>query len=247
MDGGGGRPGVDLIGGGRRGRSFTLEGRGGRGGSDTASGLVWITGPFLAAGAGAAAGVGGLRPGVGEAVGLGVVAAGLGGAGFESGAETPAGLGARFGALALRGEVSAAGLVGMPGRLLPVFTVWFEASCASLVPASVCAPPLTSTEGLGGRVGVVCPDEVLLSWDGAPTLALGATRGLGGGLGLARGGVSLTDGVSLGGGGLGAGTGAGISVADCGFGVIEGFSVFLQGTRAAAGFGGQDVVGSVAG
>lgn len=39
-------------------------------------------------------------------------------------------------------------------------------------------------------------------------LALGATRGLGGGLGLARDGVSLTEGVSLGGGGLGAGTGA---------------------------------------
>lgn len=62
--------------------------------------MVWITGPFLMAGAGA--GVGGLRPGVGEAAGLGVMAGaaavGLGGAGFESGGETPAGLGARFGA-----------------------------------------------------------------------------------------------------------------------------------------------------
>lgn len=90
---------------------------------------------------------------------------------------------------------------------------------------------------------MVCPDRVLLSWEEVPTLALGATGGLGGGLGLG----SLTDGVSLGGGGLGAGTGAGVSVADCGFGVIEGFSVFLQGTRAGAAFGVQDVVGSVAG
>lgn len=239
--GGGGRPGMDLIGGGRRGRSFTLEGRGGRGGSEelgfavlVVSGLVWITGPFLRAGAGAGAGggVAGLRlEGLG-AVG-GAVVVGLGWTGFGSGGvgEAPLGLGARFGALALRGEVSAAGLVGTPGRTLPTFTVWFAASCVSSLPAvSVCAP-VTSTEGLGGRVGV------LLSGCGAPTLALGATGGLGGGLGLAGGGVSLTDGVSLGGGGLGAGTGAERrgSVADGGFGDTEGLSESLQGGGATSG------------
>lgn len=82
---------------------------------------------------------------------------------------------------------------------------------------------------------------MLLSWCGAPTLALGATGGLGGGLGLAEDGVSLTAGVSLGGGGLGAGTGADRwgSVADCGFGNIEGLSGVLEGlgTTAGAGFG----------
>lgn len=51
------------------------------------------------------------------------------------------------------------------------------------------------------------PAAVLLSGFGAPTLALGAIGGLGGGLGLAGGRVSLTDGVGLGGEGLGAGTG----------------------------------------
>lgn len=128
---------------------------------------------------------------------------GLGGAGFGSGrvGETPVvGLGARFGALDLRSEVSAAGLVGMPGRLLPTFPVWFVTSCVSSLPVSV-TPPL---EGLGGRLGVVCPAVVLFSWTGAPRLALGATGGLGGGL------VCWSEGVSLGGGGLGAGMGVAV-------------------------------------
>lgn len=69
------------------------------------SGLVWITGPFLKAGAGV--GVGGLRPGVGTGAspeGFGAVAgaaaAGLDGTGFRSGGvgDVPVGLGARFGA-----------------------------------------------------------------------------------------------------------------------------------------------------
>lgn len=131
--GGGGRPGMALIGGGRRGRSFTLEGRGGRGGSDwfvlavlVVSGRFWTTGPFLRAGAGA--GVGGLTltvgpKGLGAKAGAG--AAGLGGTGFGSGVvgEIPVGLGARFGALDLRRDDRAAGLAGMPGRTLPTFTV----------------------------------------------------------------------------------------------------------------------------
>lgn len=60
MEGGGGRPGMDLIGGGRSGRSLTPEGRGGRGGSEElvftvwgVSGLVWVREPFLRAGDGA--------------------------------------------------------------------------------------------------------------------------------------------------------------------------------------------------
>lgn len=69
------------------------------------SGLVWITGPFLKAGAGA--GARGLRLGVGTGVGpeglgavAGAAAAGLGGTGFGSGGvcEAPVGFGARFGA-----------------------------------------------------------------------------------------------------------------------------------------------------
>lgn len=80
MDGGGGRPGLDLIGGGRRGSSFTLaglewkkkdlhqparggktanlisnlEGRGGSEGLDplVGSGLVWLSEAFLRAGDG---------------------------------------------------------------------------------------------------------------------------------------------------------------------------------------------------
>lgn len=130
--GGGGRPGLDLIGGGRRGRSFTLEGRGGRGGSEefwfaaVVSGLVWITGPFLRAGAGAE-GLGA----VAAAAGLdGTTGLGSGGAG-----EAPEGLGARLGALALRGDVSAAGVVGTPGRTLPAFTVCFALSSVSSPPA----------------------------------------------------------------------------------------------------------------
>lgn len=68
MEGGGGRPGVDLIGGGRSGRSLTPEGRGGRGGSEEftvwrVSGLVWVREPFLRAGDGAV--VWGLVLGVG--------------------------------------------------------------------------------------------------------------------------------------------------------------------------------------
>lgn len=149
MAGGGGRPGMDLIGGGRKGRGFTLEGRGGREGSEefgfaglVVSGLVRITGPFLRAGAGD--GVGGLSPGVGTGAGpegLGAMggdaAVGLGRTGFGSGGAggAPVGLGARCGVLALCGEVSAAGLLGMPGRPLPTFTVWFAASCASSLPA----------------------------------------------------------------------------------------------------------------
>lgn len=130
MVGGGGRPGVDLIGGGRRGRSFALEGLGGRGGSEefvfVVSGLFWVTGPLLRAGAGVV--VGGLRPTAGpEGFGAvaGAAAAGLGGTGFGSGAvgDVAVGLGARFGALDLRREVRAAGFVGMPGRELPTFTV----------------------------------------------------------------------------------------------------------------------------
>lgn len=137
MDGGGGRPGVDLIGGGRRGRSFTLAGRGGRGGSEefvlaglVVSALVWTTGPFLRAGAGA--GAGGLdEAGTGPGpAGLGAIAGaavvGLAaGTGFGCGGvgEAPVGFGARVGALPLRGEVSAAGLVGMPGRTLATLTV----------------------------------------------------------------------------------------------------------------------------
>lgn len=249
--GGGGRPGVHLIGGGRRGRGFTLDGRGGSGGSEefgfavlVVSGLVWIAGPFLRAGAGAGDGAGGFRPGAGpEGLGAvaGAAAVGLGGTGFGSAGfgEAPDGLGARLGALALRGEDSAAGLVGMPGRQLPAFTLWFAGSGLSSPPAcvSVSAPPLTSIEGLGGRVGVVRPAVELLSWGGAPTLALGATAGLGGGLGLAREAVSLAEGVSLGGGGLGAGTGAeaGVSVANCGLGVIEGLSALLLGWSTTAG------------
>lgn len=110
-------------------------------------------------------------------------------------------------------------------------------------------------EGLGGRVRVVRPGAVFLSWGGAPVLALGATRGLGGGLGLAGEGVSLREGVSLGGGGLGAGTGAeaeeeeldgGVSVTGRGLGVTAGFSVFLEGWGAKAGadFGVQEGAGS---
>lgn len=138
MAGGGGRPGTDLIGGGRRGRSFTVEGRGGRGGSEefgfaelAVSALVWTAGPFLEAGAGA--GFGGLA-GAGPD-GLGAVV-GLAGTGFVSGGvgEAPVGLGMRFGALALRGAVSAAGLFGMPGRALPAFTVWFVAFCVASLP-----------------------------------------------------------------------------------------------------------------
>lgn len=66
---------------------------------------------------------------------------------------------------------------------------------------------------------------VLLSGCVAPILALGATGGLGGGLG------SLRQGVILGGGGRGAGTGAEetVSVLDWGLGVIVGFSVGLMG------------------
>lgn len=145
MAGGGGRPGVDLIGGGRRGRSFTLEGRGGRGGSEefgfaalVVSDFVWITGLFLTAGAGA--GDGGFRPGIGPD-GLGAIAGAaavaLGGTGLGSGGfdEVPVGFGARFGALARRGEVSAAGLVGTSGRTLPAFMVSLELSCFSSLPA----------------------------------------------------------------------------------------------------------------
>lgn len=231
MAGGGGRPGIDLIGGGRRGRSFTLDGRGGRGGSEefgfvvlAVSGLVWTTGPFLKAGAGA--GLGGLAGAGPEVLGA---AAGLAGSGFGSRGvdETPEGLGARFGALALRGAISAAGLFGTPGRELPTFTLWFVALCVASLPVwvSVCDPPLTSTKGLGVRVGVVHPSVVLLSGCETPTLTLGVTGGLGGGLG------SLRQGVSLGGGGRGAGTGAEerVSVLDWGLGVIVGFSVGLMG------------------
>ncbi len=72
-------------------------------------------------------------------------------------------------------------------------------------------------------------------------LALGATGGLGGGLGL-----SLTEGVDLGGGGLGAGTGVTdrtVSWSDCVFGVAEGLSVVLQGwgSRVGAEFGAEAV------
>ena len=74
---------------------------------------------------------------------------------------------------------------------------------------------------------------MLLSGCGA-ILALGATGGLGGGLGFGGEGVPLSEGDSLGGGGLGAGTGAGVldetaSITDCGFGVMEGFSVVFPG------------------
>lgn len=59
---------MDLIGGGRSGRSLTPDGRGGRGGSEEftvegVSGLVWVKDPFLSAGAGAV--VWGLVLGVG--------------------------------------------------------------------------------------------------------------------------------------------------------------------------------------
>lgn len=107
--------------------------------------------------------------------------------------------------------------------------------------------------GLGGRAGVVCPATILFSWFEVPVLALGATAGLGGALGLAKDGVSLTEGVSLGGGGLGAGTGTevpGVRVSVAGFGVSGGFSVFLEsgGTRAKLAFGAKDAgAGSVSG
>lgn len=79
-----------------------LSYRGGRGGSEefgfvvlAVSGLVWTTGPFLKAGAGAR--LGGLAGAGPEGLGA---AAGLGGTGFGSRGvdETPEGLGARFGA-----------------------------------------------------------------------------------------------------------------------------------------------------
>lgn len=105
--------------------------------------------------------------------------------------------------------------------------LWFVALCVASLPVwvSVCDPPPTSTKGLGVRVGVVRPSVVLLSGCETPTLTLGVTGGLGGGLG------SLRQGVSLGGGGRGAGTGAEerVSVLDWGLGVVVGFSVGLMG------------------
>lgn len=106
--------------------------------------------------------------------------------------------------------------------------------------------------GLGGRAGVICPATILFSWFEVPVLALGATAGLGGGFGLAKDGVSLTEGVTLGGGGLGAGTGMevpGVRVSVAGLGVSGGFSVFLEsgGTGAELEFGAKDGVGSVSG
>lgn len=80
----------------------------------------------------------------------------------------------------------------------------------------------------------MCPAVGLLSGVGPPRLALGATEGLGGGL------ACCSEGVILGGGGLGAGTGVlggRVSGMDCGFGVIKGFSEFLQGWGAEAGPG----------
>lgn len=78
----------------------------------------------------------------------------------------------------------------------------------------------------------MCPAEALFSWSVAPILALGATAGLGGGLGLAKDEISLTEELSLGGRGLGAGTGTEVPdwrASVGGFGVTEGFSVVLQG------------------
>lgn len=223
---------MDLIGGGRRGRSFTLEGRGGRGGSEEEVGLLLVSAlvwTFLRAGAGVWFwfwfGVGGLAGPGGLGAGTGA-AEGLTGSGCVG--ESPVGLGARLGALDLRAEFREDGLVGTKGRTPPGLTVWFVVFCVASVPAGVSlgAPPPTSTEGLGGRVGVVCPSAVLLSGAGAPTLALGATGGLGGTLESVR----EEEEESLGGGGLGAGTGAGAgdSGTDEGFGLMEGFSGVLQ-------------------
>lgn len=62
--GGGGRPGMDLIGGGRRGRSFTVDGRGKAGGSEELGVVLLVASdfkePFLKTEAGV--GVGGLTP-----------------------------------------------------------------------------------------------------------------------------------------------------------------------------------------
>lgn len=207
-------------------------GRGGSGGSEEfglllVSALVWT---FLRAGAGAEVwvGVGGLVGPGGLGAGTGAAPGGLTWTWFGSRGEGPVGLGARFGALALRAEFSEVGLVGTKGRTLPALTVWFVEFCVASVPVgvSLCAPPPPSTEALGGRVGVVvCPSVVLFSGCGAATLALGATGGLGGTLESPR-----EEEESLGGGGLGAGTGAGDggSETDGGFGLMEGLSVVLQ-------------------
>lgn len=111
--------------------------------------------------------------------------------------------------------------------------VWAGVFCVALLSdeASVCAPLSSSA---------------LFSWFGAPTIALGATRGLGGRLGLGGEGVPLREEVSLGGGGLGAGTGAGVpdetaSVMGFGFAVMEGFSRVLLGWGSKPG---EDVSGS---
>lgn len=148
--GGGGRPGVDLIGGGRRGSCFVFEGRGGRGGSALVfSGWGWITGPFLWAGTGATC--------------------------FKLG---PAPAFSSVGSLALRGELSAAGLAGRPGRTLPL-TVVFTASCVPSLPL----PARVPLPGLGGSDGTAFPAGASFSWLAGPALALGATAGLGGSLG----------------------------------------------------------------
>lgn len=98
---------------------------------------------------------------------------------------------------------------------------------------------------------MTCPAVVSFSCFVAPMLALGAIRGRGGGLGLAEDGVSLTEGVSLGRGGLGAGTGTEVPdgrVSVLGFGVTGGFSVVLQGwgNRAEPDSRVKDDVGSLA-
>lgn len=137
----------------------------------------------------------------------------------------------------------------MPGRQLPVFTIWLAVSCISAL-VSVGPPLLMSTEGLGGTGGVMCPAVELLSW-AVPMLALGATGGLGGALVLG----SLTEGMSFGAGGLGAGTGALVeagvvdgrfSVAHWGLGDTEGFSLLFKGwgTKTGSVFCIQEATGS---
>lgn len=168
MAGGGGRPGVDFIGGGRTGSGFVFEGRGGRGGSLLVfSGWGCMTGPFLWAGTGATCfklgpAPGGLASGVRSA----------------DGDEAPGCLVARVGALALRGELRAAGLAGRPGRTLPL-TFVFTAFCVPSLPLSAWVRLL----GLGGSVGMAFTGGASFSWLAGLLLALGATAGLGGSLG----------------------------------------------------------------
>lgn len=94
----------------------------------------------------AGAGVGGFGGPAGLVGAAGLTVAGFGGAEFGSGRTggIAVGLGARFGALARRGEV---GVAGFPvERKLPPFTVWVTVFC-------VASPPRLALGATAGRRG----------------------------------------------------------------------------------------------